>query len=79
MSNVYEMAGIRENMTDLEKANQFWSNARKRVLTIAEANCFKLTLKEHDDEFLYDLYDNGEYIPTGEEITTAIREYLNLD
>ncbi len=78
MNGIYEMKGITEEMTDLEQADKFWSNARERVMLIAEANCFHLSLEEHDDSFLYDLYDNGDYIPTGEEITTAIREYLGL-
>ena len=72
MNGIYEMKGITEEMTDLEQADKFWSNARERVMLIAEANCFPLSLEEHDDSFLYDLYDNGDYIPTGEEITTAM-------
>lgn len=79
MNGIYEMKGIREDMTDLERANKFWDNARERVMIIAEANCFDLALKDHDDPFLYDLYDNGDHIPTGEEITSAIREYLDID
>ena len=80
MKDIYEMTrGMDDDMTDLERANQFWANARERVMIIAEANCLCLELEEHDDPFLYDLYDGGERIPTGEEITAAIREYLDID
>ena len=44
-------------MTDLERANKFWSDARQRVLAIAEAADLRITLAEHDDEFLFDLFD----------------------
>lgn len=76
MTGTYELKGIREGMTDLERADKFWANARERVLTIAAANGLSITLEDHDDPFLYDLYDNGEYIPSGEEITTAIKELV---
>lgn len=80
MKDIYEMTrGMDDDMTDLERANQFWANARERVMIIAEANCLRLELEEHDDPFLYDLYDGGERIPTGQEIVTAIREHLGLD
>lgn len=78
MYGIFEMKGIRPGTSQMEWASKFWANARERVMLIAEANCFPLSLEEHDDPFLYDLYDNGDHIPTGEEITTSIREYLGL-
>ena len=80
MKEIYEMTrGMHEDMTELERANQFWANARERVMIIAEANCFPLELKEHDDPFLYDLYDCGEHVPSGDEIVAAIKEHLDID
>ena len=64
-------------MTDLERANKFWSDARQRVLAIAEAADLRITLAEHDDEFLFDLFDCGGYTPTDAEIIEAIEEYLS--
>lgn len=53
MKDIYEMTrGMDDDMTDLERANQFWANARERVMIIAEANCLRLELEEHDDPFL---------------------------
>ena len=64
-------------MTDLERANKFWSDARQRVLAIAAAADLQITLAEHDDEFLFDLFDCGDYTPTDAEIIDAIEEYLS--
>ena len=64
-------------MTDLERANKFWNDASLRVLAIAEAADLQITLAEHDDEFLFDLFDCGDYTPTDAEIIDAIEEYLS--
>ena len=60
---------------DLERANDFWAQARARVLAIARAADFNVSLKEHDDEFLFDLFDYGSYDPTDAEIIEALEEY----
>lgn len=52
----------------LERTNRFWADARKLVLRIADSIGVPITLAEHDDSFLYDLFDCGSYIPTDEEI-----------
>lgn len=62
-------------MSKYERANQFWAEARERVLRIARAADFNITLRDHDDEFLYDLFDCGSYEPTDEEIIEALEEY----
>ena len=62
-------------MSKYERANQFWAEARERVLRIAYAADFNITLRGHDDEFLYDLFDCGSYEPTDEEIIEALEEY----
>lgn len=62
---------------DIERANEFWANARSRVLRIAEAADLRVEIAEHDDEFLFDLFDCGEYVPTDAEIVEAIEEYLS--
>jgi len=49
---------------DLEAANRFWDEARSRVLAIAEAHGLRLELADHDDGFLFDLYDDGENVPS---------------
>lgn len=61
----------------VEQANQFWAEARARVLAIAKENGLHLELAEHDDEFLYDLYEEGERVPSESEVLEAIREYLS--
>ncbi|MBO6266977.1 MAG: hypothetical protein J6M06_01960 [Synergistaceae bacterium] len=62
-------------MSKYERANQFWAEARERVLRIARAADFDVSLKEHDDEFLFELFDYGERVPTDEEIVEALEEY----
>lgn len=62
---------------DLERANKFWDEARSRVLRIAEAADLRVEIAEHDDEFLFDLFDCGDHVPTDEEIVEAIEEYLS--
>ena len=62
---------------DIERANEFWANARSRVLRTAEAADLRVEIAEHDDEFLFDLFDCGEYVPTDAEIVEAIEEYLS--
>lgn len=57
-------------------ANQFWEEARLRVLGVAKYNGLPVIIKEHNDDFLFDLYEGGDYIPTDEEIVEAIEEYL---
>lgn len=52
----------------------FWQEARLRVLGVAKYNGLTVSINEHDDDFLYDLYDGGCYIPTDEEIVEAINE-----
>ena len=43
-------------MNDIERVSQFWDSARARVLEIAEAAGLDISLEEHDDEFLFDLF-----------------------
>ncbi len=61
-------------MTALEKASLFWEYARQHVLAVAEIAGLHIELDEHDDQFLYDLYDYGDFTPTDEEIIAAIEE-----
>lgn len=61
---------------EFHAANVFWQEARERVLRRAHYLCVPLELKEHDDEFLYDLFDNGATIPTDEQIDKALWELL---
>jgi hypothetical protein len=61
-------------MSAIERANQFWAEARERVLRVAEENGLAIRLAEHDDELLYDLFDYGSYEPTDDEIVEAIKE-----
>lgn len=59
---------------DIEGANVFWDAAKARVERIASAHGLAIELRDHDDEFLYALYDSGEYVPTDEEVLEAIEE-----
>lgn len=69
---------VLEPDVELEAANRFWAEARSRVLAIAEAHGLQVVLADHDDEFLFDLYEGGEYVPTMTEVVEAIREYLEV-
>ena len=46
-------------------------------LEIAEAAGLDISLEEHDDEFLFDLFDYGDYEPTDAEIIEAIKDAEN--
>lgn len=52
----------------------YWSIKKDEVETIAFTNGIKIHLRNHDDLFLYDIYDYGNYEPTQEEIIEAIIE-----
>lgn len=60
-------------MSDIERANQFWENARARVLEVAQEAGLEISIEEHDDDFLFDLFDYGDYEPTDAEIIEAIK------
>lgn len=60
---------------EYRKAEQFLEKARERVLAIAQACDFNITLHEYDDDFLYDLFIDGTYAPTDEEIIEALEEF----
>lgn len=60
----------------MRAADELWSKARMRVLEIAAREGLNITIAEHDDSFLYDLFDEGEYEPTDDEIAEAIHEYV---
>lgn len=62
---------------DIERANKFWEDARNRVLRVAQAADLQIEIAEHDDEFLFDLFDCGDYVPTDSEIVEAIEEFIN--
>ena len=64
-------------MNDIDRVSQFWDSARARVLEIAEAAGLDISLEEHDDEFLFDLFDYGDYEPTDAEIIEAIKDAEN--
>ena len=63
---------------EIETANRFWDEARIRVLEISEAHGLQITLADHDDEFLFALYDGGERVPSEAEVIEAIREYMEV-
>ena len=63
---------------EIEAANRFWAEARSRVLAIAEAHGLQVVLADHDDEFLFALYDGGERVPSEAEVIEAIREYMEV-
>ena len=60
----------------LQAASEFWGRARERVERIADESGFTLELEDHDDPFLYELYDYGYYTPTDEEVLEGIKEVL---
>lgn len=57
----------------MELANNFWKAAREYVLAIAALNNIEVHIDEHDDEFLYILFDDGK-LPDGETILRELRE-----
>lgn len=60
----------------IERANAFWSDVREYTQKIAAMNNVSISLQEHDDEFLYELYDCGDYIPSDAEILEAIMDLI---
>lgn len=64
-------------MSDIERANQFWEDALARVMRVAEEAGLEVSLEDHADEFLFDLFDCGDYEPTDAEIIEAVKEYLD--
>lgn len=61
-------------MTDLERANKYWEEQKERVKRIAAENGIEITLEEHDDPFLFDLFDCGDLELTDEEVLEALKE-----
>ena len=67
----------------LMEANKFWEKAEDRVWKVAIANdldsgieCAMELYGFKMDEFLFDLFDYGEFNPTDEDIVVAICEAL---
>lgn len=60
----------------IRKANEFWAEARDRVISVSREAGLEVSIEGHDDQFLYDLFDDGEYIPSDGEIIAAVEEYL---
>ena len=65
------------------EANRFWEKAEDRVWRVAVANnldagfeCAMELTGFNMDEFLFDLFDYGEFNPTDEDIVVAICEAL---
>ena len=63
-------------MTDFERANKFWEDAKNRVIAVVEAAGLQVEIKDRDDEFLFDLFDNGDYTPTDDEIIESVKELM---
>lgn len=62
----------------LEAANKFWQEARDRVRKIAQREGIQVVIREHDDEFLMDLYDNGTMVPDDNGVVKGILEYCGM-
>lgn len=71
-------------MTDkMMNAEKFWNAAEERVTTVMFANNLDAAVdcaEENGDfcmqDFLFDLFDYGDYEPTDEEIVAALTEAL---
>ena len=61
-------------MTDLERANKYWKEQKERVERIAAENGIEITLEEHDDQYLFDLFDCGDLELTDEEALEELKE-----
>lgn len=61
---------------ELELASKYWDEARELVMDIAKENGYPIEIKEHDDEFLFDLFSDEDHYPTDEEIADAIEDYF---
>lgn len=71
-------------MTDMERAEKYWENKENQVLYVAlesgldSALECKMQLEDWSlSSFLYDLFDNGDYEASDEEIKNAILEALS--
>jgi len=59
--------------SELVKANKYWIEQKARVERIASENGIKVTFKEHDDEYLYDLLSGGDLVLTDQDILKELR------
>lgn len=71
-------------MTDMERAEKYWEEKENQVLYVAlksgldSALECKMQLEDWSfGSFLYDLFDNGDYEASDEEIKNAILEALS--
>ena len=48
-----------------------------RVIAFSREAGLEVNIEEHDDPFLYDLYEDGDYVPSDDEIIAAVEEYLD--
>ena len=60
----------------IREANEFWAEARDRVISLSREAGLEVHIEEHADPFLYDLYEDGDYVPSDDEIIDAVEEYL---
>lgn len=58
----------------IAEANAFWDRARAYVLEVAAEIGVRVEIAEHDDGFLFDLFDGGDSVPLREEVIEAINE-----
>lgn len=71
-------------MTDIERANKYWEQKELQVLRVAQKNGLDsalecaMELQEGFslDTFLFDIFDNGDYEASEEEIVEAIIEVV---
>ena len=47
------------------------------MISLSREAGLEVHIEEHDDPFLYDLYEDGDYVPSDDEIIAAVEEYLD--
>lgn len=56
----------------LKRAEAYWNYQRERVLLIAAQHDIEIEIAEHDDPFLFDLFDGGDADLTDDEIISEL-------
>ncbi|MCC8157280.1 MAG: hypothetical protein LIO54_08395 [Oscillospiraceae bacterium] len=56
----------------IKEADRYWEKARARVLDMADYMACDIQIEEHDDSWLFDLYQGGNHEPTDEELMNEI-------
>lgn len=62
---------------EIIEANAFWERARAYVLEVASDIGVRVEIADHDDEFLFELFEDGR-VPERFEVIEALHEMVGV-